>query len=69
MIEKEKYLKKMGLDELFESLMANEITMKSNDEGDENKKNMGTAFKASSSKIEEEINDDDDSDKNMDLFT
>ena len=45
----------MGLDELLRSLMTHEIIMMSNDESDESKKQKGIAFKASSSKIEEDM--------------
>ena len=42
--------------------------MKSNYESEKSSKNKGTAFKAPSSQIEEEI-EDDDSDEEMTIFT
>ena len=67
-IEEAKDITKMG-DELLGSLMTQEITMKSIDESDESKKKKGIAFKASSSQIEEEVKNNDDSDEDMALFT
>ena len=64
-IEEAKDLTKMGLDELFGSLMTHEITLKSNEENDESKKKRKIAFKISSSQNNNEIKYDDESDEDM----
>ena len=53
-IEEGNNLTKMGLDELFESLMTHEITLKSNKEIDERRKKKEIVFKTSSSQPNEE---------------
>ena len=67
-IEEAKDLTKIGLDELLGSLMTHEITLKTNEESDESKKKKKIAFKASSSQINEETKDDNDSDEDMAPF-
>ena len=59
----------MGLDELLGSLMTHEITLRSNEEIDKSKKKKEIAFKTSSSQINEAIQDDEESDEEMSLFT
>ena len=49
--------------------MIYEITLKNNKDDDESKKKRKIAFKTSSSQINEEIKDDEDSDEEMALFT
>ena len=68
-IEEAKDFTKTGLDEFVEFLMTYEITLKNNEEIDESKKKRKIAFKTSSSQINEEIKDDEDSDEKMTLFT
>ena len=59
----------MGLDELLESLMTHEITLKSNQKIDESKKKRAIAFKTSSSQPNKAVNDDEESDEKMALLT
>ena len=68
-IEEAKDFTKTDLDEFVEFLMTYEITLKNNEEIDESKKKRKIAFKTSSLQINEEINDDEDSDEEMTLFT
>ena len=59
----------MDLDELLGSFMTHEITVKSNEKIDENKKKREIAFKTSSSHTNEDIPNDEESDEEMALFT
>ena len=68
-IEEAKDLTKMSLNELLGSLMTHEITMKNNDEVDENKKKREITFKTSSSHTNEDIPNDEENDEDMALFT
>ena len=68
-IEEAKNLTKIGLDELLGSLMTHEITLKNNEEIDKSKKKRKIFFKTSSSRVNEAIHDDEESDEKMTLFT